>query len=54
MSYNVPNQYFFGTELIIGSIVEKDGWIQSAKVDVVYSKVRYRYDFSEEKYTGEL
>ncbi|CMY79953.1 glycosyl hydrolase%2C family 31 [Streptococcus pneumoniae] len=34
-SYNVPNQYFFGTELMVAPIVEKmDLTFQSAKVDV--------------------
>ncbi|WP_269795040.1 glycoside hydrolase family 31 protein [Streptococcus mitis] len=52
-SYNVPNQYFFGTELMVAPIVEKmDLAFQSAKVDVWFPEGEWYDFFSEKKYTG--
>lgn len=52
-SYNVPNQYFFGTELMVAPIVEKmDLTFQSAKVDVWFPEGEWYDFFSEKKYTG--
>ena len=52
-SYTVPNQYFFGTELMVAPIVEKmDLAFQSAKVDVWFPEGEWYDFFSEKKYTG--
>ena len=52
-SYNVSNQYFFGTELMVAPIVEKmDLAFQSAKVDVWFPEGEWYDFFSEKKYIG--
>ena len=54
-SYRVPNQYFFGSELMVSPITEKMNPVyKTAKVDVWFPKGSWYDFFTGERYQGDI